>query len=160
MDKKKIVNEAIDWLKAFLVALVFVLVLMQFVLIAKIDGHSMDPTLSDGQHVITARHFTKLEKDDIIAFNFVMDDGTEEFHVKRIVGMPGDKVTIDGKQVFVNDELVIPDGEVDYGKASYRLSDTQYFVVGDNYDVSYDSRLHGPIEEADILGEVVIQLPF
>ncbi len=160
MNKKKITKELIDWLKAFLVALIFVLVLMQFVLVAQISGNSMDPTLTDGQHVITARHFTKLEQGDIIAFNFVEDDGTEDFHVKRIIGMPGDKVTVDGKQVYVNDELVVEDAEVDYGKASYQLTDSQYFVMGDNYDVSYDSRLHGPIEEDDILGEVIIQLPF
>lgn len=160
MNKKKIVNELIDWLKAFLVALVAVLIIMQFLLIARIDGHSMDPTLYDGEHVITARHFTKYEKDDIIAFNFVEDNGSEDFHVKRIVGMPGDKVTVDGKQVYVNDQLVIEDGKIDYGKASYQLTDTQYFVVGDNYQVSYDSRMHGPIEEGDILGEVIVRLPF
>lgn len=160
MNKKKIVSELIDWLKAFLIALILVLVLMQFVLIAKIDGRSMDPTLVDGQHVITARHFTKYEAGDIIAFDFVNDDGSEEFHVKRIIGMPGDKVTVDGKQVYVNDQLAIEDGEVDYGQATYQLTDTQYFVMGDNYDVSYDSRLHGPIEGDDILGEVVLKLPF
>ncbi len=160
MNKKKIVNELIDWLKAALAALVVVLVVMQFFLVAKIDGRSMDPTLKDGQHVITARHFTKYETGDIIAFDFVNPDGSEEFHVKRIIGVPGDKVSVVGKQVFVNDELVIEDGEVDYGTSSYRLTDSQYFMVGDNYDVSYDSRLHGPIEEDDILGEVVIQLPF
>ncbi len=164
MSAKKIVNELIDWLKAFLVALLFVLLLMQFVLVAKIDGRSMDPTLEDGQHVITARRFVSFDRDDIIAFNFIMEAGTpeeyEEFHVKRIVGIPGDKVTVDGKKVYVNDELVIEDGGIDYGTASYRLTDTEYFVVGDNYDISLDSRLHGPIEEDDILGEVVIKLPF
>lgn len=164
MNKKKIVNELIEWLKALLVALIVVLITMQFVLIAQIDGTSMDPTLTDGQHVITARHFVNYDAGDIIAFNFTMDQGTaneyQEFHVKRIVGTPGDKVTVDGKQVYVNDQLVIEDGEVDYGKASYQLTDTQFFVIGDNYDVSYDSRIHGPIEEADILGEVIIQLPF
>ncbi len=164
MNAKKIVNELIDWLKAFLIALLFVLITMQFVLIAKIDGRSMDPTLKDGQHVITARRFVNFDRDDIIAFNFIMEAGTpdeyEEFHVKRIVGVPGDKVTVDGKKVLVNDEVVIEDGGIDYGNASYRLTDTQYFVVGDNYDISLDSRLHGPIEEDDILGEVVIELPF
>ncbi len=157
---KKIFKELIEWLKALVVAAIVVIVISQFVLLAQIDGHSMDPTLDDGQHVITARHFTSIDKDDIIAFNFKMDDGTEEFHVKRVVGSPGDTVEVDGKKVFVNDELVIEDGMVDYGQQTYELTDTQYFVVGDNYEVSYDSRIHGPIEEEDILGEVVIQLPF
>lgn len=159
MNKKKIVNEIIELVKAALIALVLVIILIQFVIVAKIDGHSMDPTLVTGHHVVTARHFTKLEKNDIIAFKFKEDDGSEDFHVKRIIGMPGDKVEVDGKQVFVNDELVIPDGKVDYGKTTYQLTDTQYFVMGDNYEVSYDSRLHGPIEEDSIFGEVVLQLP-
>lgn len=159
MNKKKIVNEIIELIKAALIAFVLVIILIQFIIVAKIDGNSMDPTLVNGQHVITARHFTKLEKDDIIAFNFVEEDGSEDFHVKRIIGMPGDKVEVNGKQVFVNDKLVVADGKVDYGKATYKLTDTQYFVMGDNYEVSYDSRLHGPIEEDSIFGEVVLQLP-
>lgn len=160
MNKKKIVNELIEWLKAFLVALVAALIIMQFVLIAQISGRSMNPTLEDGQHVITARHFTSIDQGDIIAFDFIMNDGTEEFHVKRVVGMPGDTVELDGTKVYVNDEVAIDDGIIDFGQKTYELSDTQYFVVGDNYGNSYDSRDHGPIEEDSILGEVVINLPF
>ncbi|WOO86688.1 signal peptidase I [Mollicutes bacterium LVI A0039] len=165
MEKKKInttkiVRELIEWLKAFLAALILVLITMQFVLVAKIDGRSMDPYLVDGQHVVTMRRFTELERDDVIAFDFVNEDGTDEFHVKRIIGVPGDKVTMSGEQIYVNDELVIGNTKVDRGDASYELSDTQYFVVGDNYEISLDSRIHGPIEEDTILGEVVIKLPF
>lgn len=160
MDKNKIVRELIEWLKALLAALVFVLILIQFIVIAKIDGRSMDPTLVDGQHVITARRFAKFERDDIIAFYFTKDDGTEEFHVKRVIGIPGDEVRLDGVQVIVNEQVVIEDGKIDYGVQTFNLEDTEFFVVGDNYEVSYDSRMHGPIDEENILGEVVIQLPF
>lgn len=157
--KKKIYNELLEWLKALVVALVIVVILVQFVVVAKVDGHSMDPTLTEGKHVITMKHFTKLEANDIIAFNFKNLDGSSEFHVKRIIGMPGDEVKIDGKKVYLNGKVVIDDGKVDYGQKTYNLSQTQYFVVGDNYEVSYDSRLHGPIEKDDILGEVVVKLP-
>ncbi len=160
LNKKKIVNELIEWLKALLFALVAILIITQFVIIAQIDGLSMYPTLDDGEHVITARRFVDYDEGDIIAFNFVLDDGTEEFHVKRIIGMPGDTVTIDHRQVIVNGETVIEDGLVDYGNASYRLANDEYFVVGDNYEVSYDSRMHGPVKEEDILGEIVVELPF
>lgn len=160
INKKVIAKETIEWLKAFVVAIIAVLIITQFLLLAKIDGHSMDPTLRDGEHVITARHFTKIEKNDIIAFNFTNDNGESEFHVKRVIGMPGDKVEQKANQVFVNDELVIEDGMQDDGNVIYELSDSEYFVVGDNYQVSYDSRMHGPIEKDDILGELVVELPF
>ncbi len=160
MTKEKVVSELIDWLKAFLFALVVVLVISRFVVIAQIDGTSMEPTLHDGDHVITARHFTSIDYNDIIGFNFTLDDGSEEYHVKRVVGMPGDTVVVDGVQVLVNGEVVIEDGVASYPKQSYELDDNQYFVVGDNYQVSYDSRLHGPISGDEILGEIVIELPF
>lgn len=159
-DKNKIVRELIDWLKALLTALVIVLIVIQFLIIGQVDGHSMDPTLSDGQHVITARRFVNYQADDIIAFYFTTPDGTEEFHVKRIVGEPGDTVLVNGREIYVNDQLVIADAKVDYGVATYELSDTEYFVVGDNYERSYDSRMHGPVEQEDFLGKVVLQLPF
>ncbi len=160
MKSNKVVLEIIDWLKALLIAFIVVFIINQFVLFAKIDGRSMEPTLHDGDHVITARRFTTYEKNDIIAFNFVDSAGEESFHVKRIVGMPGDNVKVDGKQILVNDEVVIDDGIIDYGTQEYNLSSTQYFVVGDNYEVSYDSRIHGPIEEEAIVGEIIVELPF
>ncbi len=160
MNKKYVMNEAKEWIKSLGIAIIFVLIISQFLLFAKVDGQSMVPTLEDGQHVITVRHFTTFERGDIIAFNFENADESEEFHVKRIIGIPGDKVELAGTEVYVNDELVIEDGIIDYGSATYNLSDTQYYVVGDNYEVSYDSRIHGPIEEEDILGEIVVELPF
>lgn len=160
MDKKKIVNELIDWFKAFLIALVAVLIITQFVVIAKIDGSSMEPTLHDGDHVITAKHFTSIDEGDIIGFDFIDTDGSESYHVKRIVGMPGDTVEVVNNQVLVNDEVVIEDGIQQYSDTVYDLGDDEYFVVGDNYEVSYDSRMHGPIKGEDILGEIVVELPF
>lgn len=160
MNKKKIIDEIVDLLKTALIALIVVLIIMQFVLVAQIDGSSMYPTLVDGEHVITARRFVDYEAGDIVAFNFVEEDGTESFHVKRIVGMPGDTVTVDGTQVFVNDQLAVADGIVDYGQATYELSASQYFMMGDNYQDSYDSRLHGPVEEKQIFGEIIVELPF
>lgn len=160
MNKKKIIDEIVDLLKTALIALIAVLIIMQFILVAQIDGNSMYPTLVDGEHVITARRFVTYDTGDIVAFNFVESDGTESFHVKRIVGKPGDTVKIDGKKVYVNDKLAVEDGKVDYGQETYELSDSQYFMMGDNYQDSYDSRLHGPVEEKQIFGEIVVQLPF
>lgn len=157
---KKIVRGINEWLLSFLIALIAVLIINQFFVIATIDGRSMQPTYYTGDHVITAKHFTTLDYNDVIGFHFINDLGEEEYHVKRIIGKPGDLVEVNGVQILVNGEVVIEDGIVDYGQQSYQLSDTQYFVVGDNYEVSLDSRKHGPIEESDILGEVILDLPF
>lgn len=147
-----------EWIKAIVIAAAIMFLVTRVFIVAEVSGHSMDPTLFDGEHTITAKH-SRIKKGDIVGFNFETTQGSE-YHVKRIIGMPGDIVKVTGDEVYVNDKEIISNGEQSFPTSTYQLADDEYFVVGDNYSVSYDSRSHGPIHKDDLLGEIIIRLPF
>lgn len=118
--------------------------------VVKVDGDSMYPKLSDGQLVLISRNYDSINKNDIIVFK--TDDG---YAIKRVIAVPTDEIVLDQNTVYLNGVKLSPytyDGEQ---KMSYMLSESQYFVVGDNYRVSYDSRDFGPIDSSQIIGKLV-----
>lgn len=173
-EKKKInwlkeIGEYIVWLVG---AVVFVHLITTFVGIPSIvDGDSMEPNFHDGEYLWVDKveyYFSDPERYDVIIFP--VDTGFEETHyIKRIIGLPGEKVYIDENGgIFVNDEQ-IPDI---YGKELIKesnrhlaaepitLGEGEYFVLGDNRNHSSDSRFAtvGNITEDRIVGRVVARL--
>lgn len=71
----------------------------------QVDGHSMDPTLADGQRVIVLKH-TKIQRFDVVVAKEVENGKTKQI-VKRVIGMPGDTIT------YNNDKLTVNGKEVD-----------------------------------------------
>ena len=119
----------------------------------KIDGESMYPHYYDGQYVLIDKDFENLEYNDIIVFK--IDDG---YAVKRIVAVADDTVSLSNKSVYINGVKFSPytyNGRID---KNYQLTPNNYFVIGDNHLVSYDSRDYGPINKSQIIGKVVIEL--
>lgn len=120
----------------------------------RIEGDSMYPYFRDGQIVIinTRVQMENLQKDDVMVFE------TEYgYSVKRIVASAGDHIALADGVIYVNSIRILPytyDGNTN---VEYSLSDGQYFVIGDNYLVSYDSRDYGPIDSNDIIGKVVLE---
>ena len=112
----------------------------------EVIGSSMVPTLEDGNQLITDKityRFREPERFDIIVF----PHEANEFYIKRIIGMPGETVEIrDDHEIYINGELL----EEDYGYGvtdpqelageKVILGDNEYFVLGDNREVSLDSR--------------------
>ncbi len=169
--KKKISQTVIEWgLTILAVAIVF-LVATYVVQIGRVSGRSMETTYYNGELVMINKLSKKYEYNQVITFEYSdkeeqyydllsgqtasfkpVDDG--DFHIKRIVGLPGDSVKIEDSKLYINGNLVsesslyIPD-------QSYVLEEDNYFVQGDNLDNSYDSRLHGPITKDEIYGIVM-----
>ncbi len=133
-----------------------------------VDGDSMNPTLSDGDQLITDKlsyRFSAPERYDIVVFPYEHEKGT--CYVKRIIGMPGESVRIDVEgRVYINDELL----EENYGNdvikdpgiavSDYTLGKNEYFVLGDNRNDSVDSRFIqvGPVKRDKILGKAVYRI--
>ncbi|MFV0246371.1 MAG: signal peptidase I [Mycoplasmatales bacterium] len=160
MKKSKLIfYEILDVLKAVIVGLLLYLIFSLFFSVAVIEGKSMYPAYEDGNLVISTKQFNNLAVGDVIAFEYETND-VDEYHIKRIVGVPGDTVFLNQEKVYVNGECVIQNGGQEFAATSYYLDDDEYFVVGDNYDVSFDSRIHGPIKESSITGEVRVTIPF
>jgi signal peptidase I len=122
----------------------------------RIEGHSMDPTLGEGQYVLInklAYYLDQPERGDIIVLEFP-NDHSRDF-IKRIIGLPGDHVVIDDQQVTVNGVVL----DEPYIKAPPNYSGTwdvpegNYFVLGDNRNNSHDSHSWSFLPEDDIVGK-------
>lgn len=124
-------------------------------------GHSMSPTLEDGEFVICLRT-SKLQSKDIVAFYY-----NNKILIKRLIGLPGDMINIDDEgNVFVNgvmlDEPYVNEksiGECDL-EFPYQVPDGKYFFLGDHRSVSIDSRssVIGCISEEQIVGKLFFKV--
>ena len=132
-----------------------------------VEGESMEPTLTDGDSVIIQRlsyYFVDPKRYDVVVFPVSYDDGTAKktYYIKRVIGLPGETVQIIDGSVYINNEKL--DDDV-YGAAAINeagiaenplvLGENQYFVMGDNRNMSTDSRNSyvGLVNKNDIIGE-------
>ncbi len=150
----------------FLVAISFLLagVIVYCVGIkTSVIGNSMEPTLSSGEEILINRvkyTFSKPKRYDVIVF---LPNGNTKTHyyVKRVVGLPGEKIQIVDGKIYVNDtvlkDAVYFDKIAESGIASlsFTLGKDEYFVLGDNVNSSEDSRSAniGNVKFEDILGK-------
>lgn len=144
---------------------IFVGVLLQmFVQICIVEGQSMNPTLNSGEMFVALKtKWTGLERGDVVAVNsktltYVDSDNI----VKRIIGVPGDAISITDGKVSINGELLEEDYIIDkdderimVDTMEFQLGDDEYFVMGDNRNHSADSRIIGPIKSEYITSKYV-----
>ena len=133
-----------------------------------VDGPSMENTLHDKESLLVDKIVYKLsglKRFDIIVF-YPYGREEEDYYVKRIIGMPGETVQIVDNDIYINDKLL----KEDYGKdpIDYQglaaepvtLGEDEYFVLGDNREVSLDSRYEevGPVTRENIGGRTMIRI--
>lgn len=155
----------------------------------EVDGQSMETTLQNGDRLIVlklprtmaklSRHAYTPHRGDIIIFNLhpSQDSGGEERQlIKRVIGLPGEHITMDeeGKITITNSDHphgFSPDQTMAYGavikpspgdrKIDYTIPEGQIFVCGDNRNNSRDSRYFGPISTSDVVGKLGLRIyPF
>lgn len=121
-----------------------------------VDGHSMDDTLFDGEQLIL-NPSAKPRFGDIIVFDY---DGT--YLIKRVIGLPGDTVTVVRGTLYVNnvkyeEAYLSPDHINTFKNSSFTVTigDDEYFVMGDNRDDSRDGRSFGCITKSTIIGVAI-----
>ena len=152
----KIIKEILPYV---LIIIAVILIRTFIITPVRVDGASMDQTLEDGQ-ILLLYKLANVDYGDIV----VLDEEKEgEIIIKRIIGMPGDTVSIRDNTVYVNGEEVEEDYA--YGETSdyeeITLGDDEYFILGDNRPISKDSRYFGPVKEDEIIGKVIFRLwPF
>ena len=140
------------------VAAVAVLVATLWLPVLQIYGHSMAPTLSEGEIVVTVKN-SDFKPGDVVAFYY-----NNKILVKRVIGNPGDWIEVDEEgRVRVNQILLEEPyvqeyalGECDI-EMPYQVPDGRIFVMGDNRATSVDSRSTtvGCISEEEIVGKIV-----
>ncbi len=165
---KKFLSSVWEVLEVVLVSAAVVFLIRQF--IAQpflVSGASMEPNFYDGNYLIVDEltyRFGEPERGDVIVHRYPKDPKT--FFIKRIIGIPGDKVTVrknevkvfnKGVEIFLN-EKYLPKDTFTIGGVEAVLGPDQYFVMGDNRLNSLDSRSWGPLEKKYIVGIVRARL--
>lgn len=124
-----------------------------------VPSDSMLPTLAAGQKVTVNRMaywFGQPQRGDIIAYRLPGEPGS--IFIKRVIGLPGDTISIQGGYVYVNGELFeepyLTDTGITISNGSWEIPAGNYFVMGDNRLHLADSRLWGPLDKKRIIGRV------
>ncbi len=174
-----------EMVRVFLLAVVIIIPVRVFLFQPFfVQGSSMEPNFEDGEYLIISefgykqtkvgwdeksfevKPFKKIVRQDVAVFRFPKN--TEEFFIKRIIGLPGESVEIrQGKVIIYNADY--PDGYV-LDESAYigpgvltqdmpkmKIGENEYFAMGDNRMYSYDSRAFGPINKDKIIGRVMLR---
>jgi signal peptidase I len=133
-----------------------------------VKGASMEPTFLENEYLIIDElsfRFRQPIRGEIVVFKH---DGVEkDYYIKRIIGLPGERVKVsDGKVTVYNqshpegviiDESYLPSDLLTLGEKNVSLGDNEYFVLGDNRMNSFDSRGFGPVDKSAIVGRVLVR---
>lgn len=147
------------------IIIIFLIIIVRAFIVTPVmvDGNSMYPTLNDREILLLKKYDKKYDRFDIVVLKY-----NDEKLVKRIIGLPGEKVYYKHNTLYIDGEKVIEDFDhdatdnfniTDLGYT--KIPDDYYLVLGDNRDDSLDSRIIGLISKEDIKGTVGIRLfPF
>jgi signal peptidase I len=158
---------AVSWLRDLIFSVLIAVVLIVFIYQpVKVEGTSMMPTLTDQERIFINKFTYRfglgaIERGDTVVFWYPQDP--TKSYIKRVIGVPGDRVRVDGGQVYVNgsvlvEEYVPPENR---DSSSWRDGDEQvvpegrYFVLGDHRNQSSDSRMWGYVPRDNIYGKAV-----
>jgi signal peptidase I len=125
----------------------------------KVDGFSMIPTLKDGEFVLVSKvnyRFGDVERGDIIVFHYPMDPKQEL--IKRVIGLPGDMVSVQNGTVSVNGQILSEPyiAAAPAYSGDWTVPDGQLFVLGDNRNDSSDSHSWGFLPFEKVVGKAVV----
>ena len=153
-------------LAAWLRDLIISLAISAFIIIylyqpVKVEGTSMMPSLEDQERIFVNKLVYRLEpieRGDIVVFRYPRDPSKS--FIKRVVAVAGDRVRIDGGQLYLNDQPLdedyVPPAYADHRScAEIEIPMGSYFVLGDHRTMSNDSRDFGPVNEEYIYGKAV-----
>jgi len=125
-----------------------------------VSGSSMEPNFDDGNYLLVDEltyRFREPERGEVIVFKYPGD--RRSYYIKRIIGLPGEKIAINKGEVSVyknGEKLILQEDYVKsmraIGNFEAQLDENQYFVMGDNRNYSFDSRNWGSLDRSDIIG--------
>ncbi len=128
-----------------------------------VSGTSMSPTLNDGEILILNKLNKNYKRFDIVVIDYKNDNFNERL-IKRVIGLPKDKIRYANGKLYVNNEVV--EDKFSYFTDDFNMSlfdtleipEDKYLVLGDNRVESLDSRRLGLIDKKDIKGTVSLRI--
>ena len=167
MKEFSILSWAYDLGKVALILLVIGLFIHYFVMtIFALEGASMEPNFIDKEYVLVNRiaYLNKTpERGDAVLLKFPGRE--EQKYIKRVIGLPGEKIKISNGKVYINDTILkeeyLPYDINTEPDMEETLRNNEYFVLGDNRDNSNDSRIWGTCPKKNFIGRAIfIVYPF
>lgn len=152
----ELLSEAI---KTILLALVLYLAISAVTDRVRVENISMQPTLYEGELLVVnklAYQFGEPHRGDIIVFHHNTEP--PEDYIKRVIGLPGDTVTIQSGQVTINGQVVNEPyiASLPAYDGSWQVPQGMLFVLGDNRNRSSDSHVWGFVPQEAVVGRAVI----
>jgi signal peptidase I len=148
-----------ELLQTALIAFLLFIVVNLITARIRVEGISMEPSLHDGEFVVVNRltyRWKEPERGDVVVFHFPSDPRRR--FIKRVIGLPGETVTIRDGQVLINGfvlEEPYLDEEPRY-HGEWRIAPNEVFVLGDNRNNSSDSQNWGPLDINEIIGKAML----
>ncbi|MBD3310887.1 MAG: signal peptidase I [Candidatus Magasanikbacteria bacterium] len=126
-----------------------------------VKGESMQPNFFEREYLIIdeiSYRFREPMRGEVVVFKAPIGD--KDYYLKRIIGLPGERVKVEDNKVIIFNQdhpqgIVVEEiylEEVTPGSVTIALGPGQYFVMGDNRDASFDSRRFGPVSKNEIVG--------
>ncbi|MCY0877957.1 MAG: signal peptidase I [Firmicutes bacterium] len=150
-----------ELIQTLVIALILAFLIRTFVFESfQVSGHSMLPTLRNGDRVLVnklAFVFGKPKTGEIIVFHSPVDPSQD--WIKRVIGVPGDTVSIKNNVVYINGKRY-PEPFLKYRQspnvAPVYVPPGYLWVLGDNRPISYDSRYFGLLKESKVIGQAFV----
>lgn len=157
LEKNKKKNYFRELLPYFIIILVVIFIKVFIVSPIRVNGESMDSTLQDGDIMLLdeiSYRFTDIKRFDIVVIH--RDD---EYLIKRVVGLPGERIKYKDGKLYINGKHVKENFKhKKTSDFSAVVDEGYYFVMGDNRINSTDSRIFGAVSRDEILGKTSLTI--
>jgi signal peptidase I len=150
---------ALDILETLILAVVLFLGINAVSARVRVDGFSMRPTLEDGEFVLVNKlsyRFDQVQRGDIIVFHYPVNP--DEELIKRVIGLPGDHITVQDQHVSVNGQVLSEPytAAAPLYSGDWTIDEGNLFVLGDNRNDSSDSHSWGLLPYENVVGKAVL----
>ncbi len=152
-----IVKMILSGVATFVIALAIILPIRMFIFQPfYMQGASMEPNLTDGQYMLFKEYDKNYQRGEVIVFKYPKNE--KQFFLKRIIGLPGEKIEIKDGIVYINGKVLDESSYLSKdvqtkGLVGVTLGNDEYFVMGDNRMFSSDSRSWGPVKKSLMVGK-------
>jgi len=164
-----VVTFFLDFIETIVVALsIFVVVYLFLVQPHEVKGTSMEPSFHNNEYILTDKityRFQEPKRGDVVIFKSPGNPDVD--YIKRIIGLPGERVKVEGGYVYINEnklpEVYLKDltalspGDTMKEGQEITIPPNQLLVLGDNRPHSSDSRAFGPIDRNSVIGRAIVR---